>query len=251
MTPAPKIAVLCVAALVATTASAHAGYPVAPDVVVFCEPTLRHTVVDLGALWHSETGISVRVFTSPTPAILEQIAHRGRSDLVIGEGDAAAAAAIERQLVVPATLRRLWANRLVVAGMSPTSNLTALAGKAPVAIVDPWAALAGADGEKALQTLGLWNAVRANSIGVVDTADASFLLATGKVQLAVLYMTDVAANPAFAITDSLPPASDAPIAYWAAETYHAMSPNVAKFAAFLHSSEADERAKADGLTVLP
>lgn len=248
---ARDIILLCFAALAAGAAPAHADYPVAPDVVVFCEPTLRQAVTDLGTLWRSETGIPVRVFTSPTPALLEQIAHRARSDLVIGEGDAAATEATGRHLVVPETLVRLWRNRLVIAGLSPTPNLAAVAGKAPVAIVDPWAALAGADGEKALQAAGLWDAVQAKSVGVVDTADAAYLLKTAKVRLAVLYATDVAADRAFTITDQLPPASYGPIVYWAAETHHAMSPNVANFEAFLRRPEVQERIKADGLEVLP
>jgi len=52
-------------------APARADYVVAPDVVVFCEPTLRHAVSDFGALWRQETGIPVRVFVSPTSAELE------------------------------------------------------------------------------------------------------------------------------------------------------------------------------------
>jgi molybdenum ABC transporter molybdate-binding protein len=251
MMRARNIVLSCFAALAAATAPAHADYPVAPDVVVFCEPTLSRVVGDLGTLWRGETGIPVRVFASPTPSLLEQIAHHARDDLVIGEGDAGAAAATERQLIKPATLQRLWRNRLVVAGIAPTPNLAALAGKAPIAIVDPWAALAGGEGEKALRALGLWDAVRANAVGVVDTADASYLLATGKVRLAIIYATDVTADPAFTVTDSLPPANDGPIIYWAAETQHALSPNVARFAAFLRQPEAQARVKADGLEVLP
>jgi ABC-type molybdate transport system substrate-binding protein len=75
---------------------ARAEYMVAPDVVVFCEPALRHALGDLGALWRNETGIPVRIFTSPTPAPVEQVAHGARSDVLIGEGDAPAAAAGER-----------------------------------------------------------------------------------------------------------------------------------------------------------
>jgi molybdate transport system substrate-binding protein len=248
---ARNVILWCFAALAAATAPAYADYPVAPDVVVFCPPTLRRAVTDIGARWRSETGISVRVFASPTAALLEQIAHHARSDLVIGEGDAAAAAATNRHLVMPETLQHLWQNRLVVAGLTATPNLAALAGKAPIAIVDPWMSRAGVEGEKALQALGIWDAVRANSVGVADTADASYLLTTGKVRLAVLYATDVAADWALTITDDLSPSSYGPIVYWAAETQSAMSPNVAKFAAFLRQPEAQERIKADGLEVLP
>jgi molybdate transport system substrate-binding protein len=257
------LALLAVALQGAAHTPAFAGYPAAPDVVVFCEPTLRHAVNDVGALWRRETGIWVRVFTSPTPALLQQIGYRSRDDVLIGEGDAEAAAATERQLIKPGTLQRLWRNHLVVAGLaaniekanaaspSAAGELASVAGKAPIAIVDPWAAMAGADSEKALQSLGLWQAVRGKSVGVVDTADASFLLAQRQVRLAIVYATDVAANPGFVVADRLPAASYPAIVYWAAVTEHALSPNAAKFTAFLRDAQAQQQFRTDGLEVLP
>ena len=252
---------LCVVA--ASMAPARAAYPVAPDVVVFCEPTLQHAVADLAVLWRQETDVPVRIFASPTPLMLEQIAHHARDDVVIGQGDKEADAAARQNLIKPETVKRLWRNRLVVAargagighvssGSPPAAdNLAVIAGKAPIAIVDPWAASAGADTKKALQALGLWPAVRGKSIGVVGTADAAYLLSHGKVRLAILYASDVAADPDFAITDKLPDASYGPILYWAAQTAHALSPNAAKFLAFLREPQARQRARADGLEVLP
>jgi molybdate transport system substrate-binding protein len=250
---------LGLALLMATARTpARAEDIMAPDIVVFCEPTLRYFVTDLATLWRQQTGVPVRVFTSPSSALLEEISHRARADLVIAEGEASAAAAVKRQLILPETLRHLWRNQLVVAAKagemeneSLPFNLAALAGKTPIAIVDPWAASAGADGKKALQALGLWDAVNTRSVGAVDTADASYLLAEGKAELALVYATDVSADHSFAVVDRLPAASYGPIDYWAAETHHAVSPNVKKFAAFLRAGQAQERARADGLEVLP
>jgi molybdate transport system substrate-binding protein len=237
----------------AASVPAHADYPVAPDVVVFCEPTLRHAVTDIAASWRKETGVPVRIFTSPTWALLQQIAHHARDDVVIGEGDTTAARAIEQKLIKAETLQRLWRNRLVVAALAKAGavNLAGLAGKEPIAIVDPPVAVAGAEGEKALQSLGLWDAVQANAVGVVDTADAAFLLEQGKVRLALVYATDVTADPSFTVADRLPDASYSPIVYWVAEPEHSLSPNAGKFIDFLHQSNAQERLRADGLEVLP
>ncbi len=260
---AASICLLAAMALCLLAAPARAAYPVAPDVVVFCEPTLQHAVADLAVLWRQETNVPVRIFTSPTPLMLEQIAHHARDDVVIGEGDKEADAANRQNLIKPETVERLWRNRLVVAALpagaekassgSPpvADNLAGLAGKAPIAIVDPWAASAGADTQKALQALGLWPAVSGKSIGVVGTADAAYLLAEGKVRLAIVYATDVAADPNFVITDRLPDASYGPIVYWAAQTAHALSPNTGKFVAFLRQARAQRQARADGLEVLP
>jgi ABC-type molybdate transport system substrate-binding protein len=242
---------LCVAG---ASVPASADYPVAPDVVVFCEPTLRRIVTVLGTEWSKETGIPARIFAAPTWANLAQLAHHTRDDIIIAEGDATPT----RGLIKGDTVLKLWQNKLVAAalaaelenarsGSSPL-NLASVAGKAPVAIVDPDVAQAGKQTEAALQALGLWNAIRAKSMGVVDTADAAFLLAQGDVKLAVLYASDVSAYPNFAVTDTLPDAP--PIIYWAAQTEHALSPNVTKFLDFLRRPDVREQGKDAGLEVL-
>jgi len=239
----------------ALVAPARAQYQAPPDVVVLCEPTLLHALTDIGAIFRQETGVPVRLFTSPTPALLEQVRHGARSDILIGEGDPAASAAIEGHLVKAETLQHLWRNRLVIAAAtaksSPTPVLAALAGKAPIAIVDPWAAVAGAEGKKALEALGVWDAVSSKSIGVVDTADAAYLLAHGKVQWALVYATDVAAHPSLTLAEQLPPASYQPIDYWGVETARALSPNADRFLTFLRGAEAQARIRNDGLEPLP
>ncbi len=253
---------IVVLAAIAASMSARADYPVAPDVVVFCEPTLRRVVTDLGAEWRKETGVPVRVFAAPTWANLAQIARHTRDDVIIGEGDAVAASATAQHLIKGETVLRLWQNKLVVAALtseldkahaaSPPLrlNLASVAGNAPIAIVDPPVAEAGVDTEKALRVLGLWDVARAKSVGVVDTADAAFLLSKGSVKLAVLYATDVTPDPAFVVTDNLP-AADQPIVYWAAQTQRAMSPNTTKFLDFLRRADVRERGRDAGLEVLP
>ncbi|MBV8337910.1 MAG: hypothetical protein JO358_21265 [Alphaproteobacteria bacterium] len=91
---------IALAFCVGTTATpARAEYPAAPDVVVFCEPTLRHAIADVAGL----------------------------------------------------------CNRLVMAASTSAGsvNLAEVAGKAPVAIVDPPVGVAGIEGDKALQSVGL------------------------------------------------------------------------------------------------
>jgi ABC-type molybdate transport system substrate-binding protein len=241
---------------IAMTATARADYPVAPDVVVFCEPTLRAVVTALGAQWSEETGIPVRVFAAPTWANLAQLARHTRDDVIIGEGDAAAASAGAQNLIKGDSVLRLWQNKLVAAALAselakaaPPLDLASVAGKAPIAIVDPGVADAGAESQAALQALGLWDAVKGKSVGVADTADAAFLLSAGDVKLAVLYATDVRGHPDFAVTDSLPNAAP-PIVYWAAQTQRALSPNTAKFLDFLHRAEVRAQGRDAGLDVL-
>lgn len=236
---------------------AHADYPVAPDVVVFCEPTLRAVITSLSAQWRKETGVPVRVFTAPTWANVAQLAHHTRDDIIVGEGNASAASATAQHLIRGDTVVWLWRNHLVVAALAdelrkaPASlDLASVAGSAPVAMVDPEVAEAGLQTAAALKRLGLWDSVKGKSIGVVDTADAAFLLAEGNAKLAVLYATDVIGHPDLAVASTLP-ADAQPILYWAAQTEHALSPNTAKFLDFLRRADTRAQGRDAGLEVLP
>ncbi|HUH84684.1 MAG TPA: molybdate ABC transporter substrate-binding protein [Stellaceae bacterium] len=241
--------------LVAAMPRAYADYIVAPDVVVYCEPTLRPTLADIAEHWRRTGGAPVHLFSSPTPAMLEQIGHHARADLIIGEGEANADDAARRAIIKPETRHDLWRNRLVVAarkeGEGAPGDLKTLIGSGPIAIVDPPVGLAGADGRQALTALGLWPEVESHAAGVIDTADAVFLLRQHKAALAVVYATDVATTPGLSVAAPLPEDDYPPIRYWVAEAHNVLSPNTSAFAAFLLQPAAQEIARADSLEVLP
>jgi molybdate transport system substrate-binding protein len=234
-------------------APARADYP--PDVVVSCEPTLKPVLAEIAAAFRRQTGIPVILFAAPTASLLEQIGHHARTDLVVGEGEAAADDAARRGLVKPETRAFLWRNRLVVAAPAGTAlapgDAASRIGDGEIAVVDPPVGTAGADSRRALAALGLWPALQSRTLGTVNTADASFLLTRGKAQRAVLYASDVAAAPALMVAASLPDAAYPPIVYWAAETQHEISTKTADFAHWLRGPAAAERARAAGLEVLP
>lgn len=241
-----RLSLLMCLAFAATT-PARADYVVAPDVVLFCEPTLQPALAGIAAAWRQQTGIPVHLFPSPTQLMLAQLARHPRSDLILGEGSAAAAAAATQNLIKAETRFALWRGKLVVAALDAQSAsssatpalvepLATLAGKVSIALVDPWAAKAGAESRKLLEAQGLWDRVQRQAVGTVDTADAALLLAQGKVRLALIYATDVAANPHFAIADELPEDSEDPVTYWVAQTRNVLSPNAEKFEAFLRQA---------------
>jgi molybdate transport system substrate-binding protein len=244
-----------VIALLLLSLPAHAQFVVAPDVVVYCEPTLRPVVAEIAKAWRRESGVPVRLFAAPTAAILEQIGHRARADLIIGEGEAAGAAAAERHIIKPETRRPLWRNRLVVAARGEAAplvpaDLATQLGAAPVAIVDPPVGSAGVNSRAALAALGLWPKLERHAVGVIDTADAAFLLTHGTVSFAVLYASDVAASPGFNIAAPLPDAAYPPVLYWMVETQNQLSPETAAFATFLRETPAQQAARAAGLEVM-
>jgi len=249
--------------LAASITPARAEYPVAPDVVVFCDPTLQLLMIAIGERWQRETGIPVRVFAAPTWANLAQLERHTRDDVIIGEGDTALAKATAEQLIDGDAVQTLWRNKLVAATTNDeltaaraafprmSVDLATVAGTTEIAIVDPDVTPAGKQTEEALHALGLWDAVRAKSIGVVGTADAAYLLSEGRVELAVLYASDISAHPKFTVTDTLSTGAGEPIVYWAARTQGALSLNAGRFLDFLHQLPVREQGKEVGLEVLP
>jgi molybdate transport system substrate-binding protein len=229
-----------------------------PDVVVFCDPTLEPALVNVARMWRGQTGVPVHVLTAPTALLLEQLSHRIRSDIIIGEGAAAAEQATARQLIDPQSRFDAWRNRLVVAEAAagpkhPAGPLgpETLSGTGRIAIVDAPVGTAGAGTRQALEAAGLWDGMQSRLIGTAGTADASFLLAEGKVRFAVIYATDLAANPGFASAGMLADETYQPILYWVAQTSARVSPNAAKFEAFLRQPSAQDSLRKDGLEVLP
>jgi molybdate transport system substrate-binding protein len=236
-----------------TSRPARAEYVVAPDVVVYCEPTLRAALGDVAERWRAQSGVPVHLFSSPTAAMLEQIGHHARADLIIGESDASADDAARRGIIKGETRHELWRNRLVVAGRKGEDrpgDAASLIAAGRIAVVDPPGS-AGESSRRALAALGVWPTAESRAAGTVDTADAAFLLREGRVAHAVLLATDVARSPALAVAAPLPEDAYPPVRYWIAEAANVLSPNAGDFAAFLRQRPAQEIARAQGLEVLP
>ncbi len=232
--------------------SAAHGQEVAPDVVVFTEATMVHAIGDVGQMWRSQTGVPVRVFASPTKLLLEEIAHGVRSDVLIGQGEQEFADALARKLVQPQPVLDAWRDRLVLARRGPAapSDLaTALAAAPRLAVVDAAVAASGQQSHAALAAAG--TPLPGRVTGVVDTADAVFLLRSDAADAALVYTSDLAAEPGLAAAASVPDALYTAAVFKIAVSRVARSPNTDRFIAFLGSPQAAEVMREDGLEVLP
>jgi molybdate transport system substrate-binding protein len=229
---------------------ARAASP-APDVTVFVEPTLRHAAEDVAQLFRARTGAPVRFFSAPSSMMIREIPFT-LCDVMILQGTTVMDQAIARHAADGATRETLGRNHLVLARRGPGAA-GALAGVMPdgaVAIVDaPVPDALGALSHAALQAAA-WPDPAAKTIGVATGADAGYLLATGAASLAVLYRTDVVADPALSVAADLPDPEPVPL-YEAALSRSVNSPNAKAFLAFLVSPEAKMRLRADGVEVAP
>ncbi len=229
-----------------------AEFSTAPDVVVYCEPPLRHAMEHVGALFRARTRVPVRVFTAPGPLNLAQLSHGVRDDVLISrfaEMDAAA----RQDLIDPETRIDGWLNRLVLAGRSGQAHegtISELLKSGTVAVTDP-TVISGLDGSSVIALLGRDVATADREVGAADTADVAFLVTSGSARTGLVYLTDVRADPALSVTGQVPPDAGPPIAYAAALSRKALSRNSRAFLDFLRSPEAAAQLRGDGLEMAP
>ena len=100
-----------------------------------------------------------------------------------------------------------------------------------------------------LDRLGLTSTVSGKVVGAANAGDVAFLVKTGVARLGVLYLTDVRADPALAVTATLDP-TVASLTYSSAMSEKGKSPNSQAFLKFLRTPPAAQLLRAQGLETL-
>ena len=218
----------------------------APDVIVFCDQTLQHGLRAAGERFTVQTGAPVRLFSASPRGMAAQIAHITQTDVLVTQEPVMNGAAA---IIEPETRTGAWRNSLVFAARAgdvpSASNLPEMLGGGRLAITDP-IAVAPFDGRAVLQQIGALDAVAGRIDGMPDTRQAAYLLTSGTAKLALIYATDVRANPQLAVAApvevSVPP-------YAAAVVTITRSPNAEAFVTFLRTQEATSALREAGLEV--
>ncbi len=212
----------------------------APDLVVYCTPTLTDALSRTAALYRAYRHIPVRIFAGPPAAIEGLIAHRARADIAIADAptlDALAAA----QLISSPRLY-LGADPYVLAAPAQTApdTLPHLLATHTVVVSDPTSA-ASFDGRALLTALPQ---APAHTLGAADTPEIVYATEHAADRLGLLPLTSVHATPLLAVaaTLNLPPAR-----IEAAATTSGQSPSTADFLAFLQTQAARSALRAAGL----
>ncbi|MDX1546097.1 MAG: molybdate ABC transporter substrate-binding protein [Rhodothermales bacterium] len=162
-----------------------------------------------------EQGAPADVFFSANPAWMRRVEAAGR--------------------VAPPVLEPL-ANRLVVAapaGAPPLDGLAALAQQERIALADPDHVPAGLYAREGLVCAELWEAVRPRIVPTLDVRAALLAVRSGAAGLAVVYASDVAADPSVQVVLRWPEACHPEIRYAVARLRDAPAPEGASaFVAF-------------------
>ncbi|MGR3710080.1 MAG: molybdate ABC transporter substrate-binding protein [Alterinioella nitratireducens] len=220
-------------------------------ILVFAASSLRQ---GLEAALQGWQGAPVTVSYAGTATLARQIEAGARADLFFG-ANADWAAYLEARELLDGAARVVLSNTLVLAGregeISPggiEEALAALPEDARIATGFVEAVPVGIYARQALQALGQWDRVLPYLVQTENTRVAAALAARGEVARALIYATDVAADPGLAVEAEVPADLHDPIAYPLAMVARGPHPGRAALFDYLSGPEALEAFRAQGFS---
>ena len=247
----------CALALAAFAAPVPACAPggESEELLVFAASSMAGAAEEIGRLFERETGVKVAFNFGASQSLARQAADGAPADVILTAGRFPMAFLAARAELA-AGPRDILSNRLVVvtaAGAPPIDSLDALL--APrfraVAIADPELAPAGRYARQALESAGLWDAVRPKLALAGNVRAALAYVETGSADAAVVYRTDAVIAGGVAVALVVPEDRHDPIAYPAAALTAAPLPNEARaFLDFLSGEQARNVFRKHGFIIL-
>ena len=247
-------AIAAAAALVLSAVPARA----AQRVTVFAAASLKTALDEVSAAWSAKTQKQAAISYAASSALAKQIEQGAPAD-VFFSADLDWMDHLEEQgLIDKASVRTLLGNEIVLIApkdsaltltLAPGVPLADMLGSGRLAMADVRAVPAGKYGKAALESLGVWEAVRAHVAQAENVRAALKLVAAGEAPLGIVYRTDALAEPAVRIVAEFPASSHTPIVYPVARVAASNNPDTEGFLSFVSSPEAAAIFKAQGFTM--
>ena len=231
----------------------------AQDVVVFAAASLKNALDDAAHSFEKQGGTPVKISYAASSQLAKQIESGAPADIFISADLAWMDYLQKRNLIEPASRRKLLGNRLVLvapagSGMKvdikPDFDLVGLLKGGRLAMADPDTVPAGKYGKAALEKLGIWQSVAPHVAGAENVRAALLYVDRKETPLGIVYATDAAADPKVEIAAVFPEDTHPPIIYPAALTAASKNPAATKFLAFIESQAARPAFEKQGFTVL-
>lgn len=222
--------------------AAHAQSAERP--VVFAAASLKNALDEINAAWLAETGKQATISYAASSALAKQIEAGAPADVFISADLDWMSYVSERGLTQKESETTLVGNRLVLiapaesgvqASLAPRFDLAALLGDGRLAMANVDAVPAGKYGKAALESLGVWAAVKDKVAQAENVRAALALVAAGEAPLGIVYRSDAAADRSVRIIAEFPENSHPPIVYPAAFLAASSNRDAAAFLAFLQS----------------
>ncbi|XSG82604.1 MAG: molybdate ABC transporter substrate-binding protein [Methyloligella sp. ZOD6] len=245
----------------APTAAARNAVQAAQETVptVFAAASLKDALDGVNGAWEEETGHKARISYAATSALAKQIAEGAPADVFISADRDWMDFVEETGRLKPGSRTDLLQNELVLiapegsdvtADIAPGFPLKRMLGSGRLAMANVDAVPAGKYGKAALQSLGIWDAVKGSIAQAQNVRVALALVARQEAPLGIVYRTDANADSRVRIVGRFPEGTHPPIIYPAAQLSSANASTATEFLKFLRGDRARAVFQENGFIVL-
>jgi molybdate transport system substrate-binding protein len=251
-----RLPVLIIAMLSFASVARAADEP-AP-LTVFAAASLKESLDEAATAYQKATGVSVRVSYAASSALARQIEQGAPADVFFSADLEWMDYLQQRGKLQDATRRNLLGNQLVLVApkaskaqvdlQRPATLLAALGG-GRLAVGQTQTVPAGKYARASLESLSLWNGVKARLAESESVRAALMLVARGETPLGIVYASDAKAEPGVRVLATFPAPSHPPIVYPVAALRDARSAHAVPFVQWLASPAADAIFKRRGFAV--
>lgn len=215
---------------------------------VFAAASLKESLDAAASAYQKQAGVPVRVSYAASSALARQIEQGAPAD-VFFSADLEWMDYLQQRGKLDATTRRnLLGNQLVLVAPKaskvrvelkrPATFLAAL-GDGRLAVGQTQTVPAGKYAKASLESLSLWNGVKARLAESESVRAALMLVARGEAPLGIVYASDAKAEPAVRVVATFPEESHPPIIYPVAALRSPRSAQATQFVQWLASPAAD------------
>jgi len=224
---------------------------------VFAAISLTDALTELAAAFRAERHVRIYYNFAASTTLQRQLEHGASADIFISASPHQMIALETTDLLEPKTRRDLLTNQLVIIGHKSTvldigtpDVLTART-ISRIAIGHPDIVPAGTYAKEAFTQLGLWEILHPKLIFGADVRATLAYVASGNVDVGVVYKTDALLSTDIKVLYQLPPKTYTRIVYPAAVMKRSVRKSLASaFIAYLHSGASTEIFQKHGFTVL-
>jgi len=219
----------------------------ADSLTVFAAESLKESLDAVAKAFQDKTGHQVAITYGTAPQLARHIQNGAPADVFIADAGDLVDDLEKRQLLVPASRRKLAGNELVLiapAGstsevkLAPGVDLASLLGEKKLVMTHPTQHPAGRYAKAALESLGAWEPL-ARHIGVIANVRLVVAaVARGQVALGIVYRTDALVEKNVRVLDAFPASSHPPITYTMAQVARMSPPSAFDLGDFIASPEA-------------
>jgi molybdate transport system substrate-binding protein len=219
--------------------------------------SLTDVIGDLAKRYEAGGGPHVQINAAASNTLARQIVEGAPVDLFISADEAQVNAVVKAGRVVAGSERPLLLNHLAVV-TSRTANVPiraprdlASARVRRIAMGQPDSVPAGVYGRQWLEKIGLWKSIEPKVIPMPTVRAALAAAREGRVDAAIVYVTDARTTADVVIAYSVPPVDAPAIVYPAAIIDGPRKDAATRFLAYLESPDARAVFEAAGFGVLP